>query len=193
MERGVLRMRLTITVMSVVLILIVACKKQEPKPEFKATTPVREIMGSMVVPSSEILFNAVSSSITPKGTEEIAPKADEDWQEVRNRAITILEASDLLLIPGRNIAGPGKHAKNPSVQLEPEEIERMVSEDWAGWTKMTHDFHDSILPALKAIDEKNPAALSDSTLAIDKACESCHLKFWYPEPKEKGAPQPPKP
>jgi len=69
----------------------------------------------------------------------------------------------------------------------------MVSEDWAGWTKMTHDFHDSILPALKAIDEKNPTALSDSMLAIDKACESCHLKFWYPAPKEKGAPPSQKP
>ena len=193
MRASVLRKRLTIILFSVAIIPGIGCKKQEPQSEFKATTPVREIMRSMVVPSSEILFNAVSSSITPKGTEENAPKTDEEWQEVRNRAVTILEASDLILIPGRHIAGPGESAKNPSVQLEPGEIERMVSEDWSDWTKMAHDLHDSILPALKAIDEKNPMSLSDSTLAIDKACESCHLKFWYPEPKSKGAPPSNKP
>jgi len=187
MTPGVVRKRLTIFLASVAALLGLSCRKQEPKSDFKATSTVREIMHSMVVPSSEILFNAVSSSITPKGTEENAPKTDEEWEEVRNRAVTILEASDLILIPGRHIAGPGAKAKNPAVQLEPQEIETMVSADWTEWTKMAHDLHDSILPSLKAIDEKNPAALSESTLAIDKACESCHLKFWYPEPKDKGA------
>jgi hypothetical protein len=187
MKRGVSRKRLAIFLMVVAVLLGWGCEKQASKSDFKATSTVREIMRSMVVPSSEVLFNAVSSSITPKGTEENAPKTDEEWQEVRSRAVTILEASDLILIPGRHIAETGAKAKNPAVQLEPREIESMVSGDWAGWTKMAHDLHDSILPALKAIDEKNPMELSDSTLAIDKACESCHLKFWYPEPKDKGA------
>ena len=182
-----MRKQRIIFLVSVAILFELGCTKQEPKSEFKATSTVREIMRSMVVPSSEIVFNAVSSSITPKGTEENAPKTDEEWQEIRNRAVTILEASDLILIPGRHIAPPEAKAKNPAVQLEPQEIETMVSQEWADWTKMAHDLHDSILPALKAIDEKNPTALSDSTLAIDKACETCHLKFWYPEPRDKGA------
>jgi hypothetical protein len=65
--------------------------------------------------------------------------------------------------------------------LSPEEIESLIAKERPSWIKMAHDLHDSVLPALKAIDSKDPMALSDSSIAIDMACESCHVKFWYPD------------
>src|SRR3954462_801639 len=148
-----------------------SCSRQEPEPDYKATSTIREVMASMVVPSSDFLFNAVSSSVTPKGVEEKFPKTDEEWADVRHKAITLMEASDLIVLAGRHVAAPGQKAINPQVQLSPDEIESLIAKERANWVRMAHDLHDSVLPALKAIDAKDPMALSDSTIAIDMACE----------------------
>jgi signal transduction histidine kinase len=92
-----------------------------------------------------------------------------------------MEASDLILIPGRHVAAPGEKEQDPNVNLSPEKIEALINADRASWVKMAHDLHDSVLPALKAIDAKDAMALSDAGAAIDKACEDCHLKYWYPK------------
>ena len=167
----------------VVVLLSTGCKSQEaPKEsEYKLTSPIREIMGSMVMPNADVLWNSVSTKVTDKGTEENAPKTEDDWKVVRSSAVTIMEASDLILIPGRHMAAPGEKEQDPHVNLSPEKIEALINADRASWVKMAHDLHDSILPALKAIDAKDAMALSDAGAGIDKACEDCHLKYWYPK------------
>jgi signal transduction histidine kinase len=176
-----MRTHISLTASVVLTLAITGCGKHEPEPDYKASATIREIMASMVVPSADFLFNAVSSSVTPKGVEEKSPKTDEEWAEVRHRAITLMEASDLIVLAGRHVAAPGQKAINPQVQLSPEEIETLIAKERSSWVKMAHDLHDSVLPTLKAIDSKDPMALSDSSIAIDMACESCHLKFWYPD------------
>lgn len=166
-------------VAAAILILNNGC--QRPEQDYIATSTIREIMKSMIDPSANSLYNAVSSSVTSDGVKEKSPKTEEEWDEVRRQAITLIEASDLIVLTGRHVAGPAEVALNPRVQLSPAEIEAMIAKDRASWVKMAHDLHDSIRPALKAIDEKNPMALSDSTIAIDMTCESCHVKFWYPD------------
>jgi len=165
------------------LVSLFGCSKPAPptrSPEFLMTSTVREIMASMVMPSADELWNAVSSSVTEKGVVEKAPQSEQDWKDIRAKAITIMEASDLLLIPGRHAAPPGSTAQDPKSQLTPEQIEKLIADDPDSWTKFAHGLHDSVVPALKAIDAKDKMALSDAGDAIDKACENCHLKFWYP-------------
>ena len=167
----------------VAVVLCTGCKSQEPpkESEYRMTSPIRQIMGSMVMSNADVLWSSVSSNVTDKGIEEKAPKTEEDWKIVRSSAVTIMEASDLILIPGRHVAAPGEKEQDPNVNLSPEKIEALIDADRTSWVKMAHDLHDSILPALKAIDAKDATALSDAGAAIDKACEDCHLKYWYPK------------
>jgi hypothetical protein len=176
-------MRLYLIPATFILFLAGSCKKEEPSrpPEYRVSSSIREIMGSMVMPGANDLWNAVSSSVTTKGVEEKAPKSEQEWNDVRGKAITIIEASDLILIPGRHVAPPGAVNKEPSVNLAPDFIEKMIAEQPAAWTMFAHAMHDSVLPALKAIDAKDPMALLDAGAAIDQACENCHLKFFYPK------------
>ena len=167
----------------VAILLSTGCKSQGPpkESEYKLTSPIRQIMGSMVMPNADVLWSAVSSNVTDNGIEEKAPKTEEEWKTVRNSAVTIMEASDLILMPGRHVAAAGEKEQDPNVNLAPEKIEALIDADRASWVKMAHDMHDSILPALKAIDARDPMALSDAGSGIDKACEDCHLKYWYPK------------
>jgi len=178
-----MRNYLTLVCACVAVFLSVGCKAQEPpkESEYKRTSPVRQIMGSMVMPNADVLWSAVSSNVTDKGIEEKAPKTEDEWKAVRSSAVTIMEASDLILIPGRRVAASGEKEQDPNVNLSPEKIEALINTDRASWVKMAHDMHDSVIPALKAIDAKDAQALSDAGAGIDKACEDCHLKYWYPK------------
>jgi hypothetical protein len=182
-----MRMRLCLVPASVILILGSSCRKEEPlnAPDYFATSSVREIMSSMVMPGANDLWSAVSSSVTAKGVEEKAPKTEQEWSDLRSKAITLIESSDLILIPGRHVAPPGAVNKEPSVNLEPDVIEKTIAQEPAAWAMFAHAMHDAVMPALKAIDAKDPMALSDAGAAIDQACENCHLKFFYPKDAQK--------
>ena len=56
----------------------------------------------------------------------------------------------------------------------------MIDGDTKTWEMYAHGLHDATMAALKAIDAKDADALLNSGEGIDKACESCHLKYWYP-------------
>src|SRR5215471_18371898 len=126
------------------LMLCTGCKTQvAPKEsEYKLTSPMRQIMESMVMPNADVLWGAVSSNVTDQGIEEKAPKTEEDWRAVRSSAITIMEASDLILIPGRHVAAPGEKEQDPKVNLSPEKIQALIDADRPSWVKMAHDLHD---------------------------------------------------
>src|SRR5436189_6330757 len=77
-------------------------------PEFQPTATVKDIMDSVVDPNADAIWDSVEVVATIQGTEEKAPRTDEDWKALRRHAISLLEASNLLLVPGRRIAKPGE-------------------------------------------------------------------------------------
>ena len=76
-----------------------------PRSTYKPTATVKDLMDYLVIPSSEALFNAVGTTTGPNGAEEHAPKTEADWAAVRQRAMLLIEAGNLLTIPGRHVAG----------------------------------------------------------------------------------------
>ena len=166
------------------LFLAAACGARDPQPEYRPTATIKDIMDSTVDPSADFLWDSVATVVTAAGTEERAPRTDEEWTNVRRRAIQLVEATNLLQVPGRHVARPGEKSENPGIELGPEEIETVINRDRAAWIKFAHGLHDAVVPALKAIEAKNVQALSDAGEQIDTACENCHLKYWYPNQEE---------
>ena len=156
-----------------------------PAPEYRTSATVREVMKSIVEPNADYVWKSVSSRVTLKGTEEKAPKTDDDWEELREHAVALAEASDLLQIPGRLVAHPGEPVDNPKVEEPPEVIKTMIESDLATWIKYNHDLHDTVITVIKAIDAKNVQGVMAAGSAIDDACEACHKSYWYPEKLEK--------
>jgi hypothetical protein len=197
-ERNLMRICLSITLGIFVMTFVAACQSKSadtaqsaaaarPAADFKSDVTIREIMQSMVAPRADTIWNAVSTNVTSKGVEEKAPKTDEDWQAIRHDAVTILEATNTILIPGRHVARPGDKAEDPKVQLSPEQIEALISKDRENWTKFAHGLYDATMVAMKAIDAKNTMALLDAGNGIDEACEKCHLQYWYPNEAKASA------
>jgi hypothetical protein len=134
----------------------------------------------MVDPSADYLFESVSTTIDAKGTTERAPQTDEEWREVRRRAMQLLEAPNLLVMPGRKVARPEDKAANPEIELEPEQIRARIDSDPATFVRHARELQDAAMVALRASEAKDKEALFRSAEVIDRACESCHLNYWYP-------------
>jgi hypothetical protein len=150
---------------------------------YTPTSTIKDIMDSMVDPNADLLWGAVSTTITAKGSEVKEPQTDEDWKEVRRHAITLFEATNLLVMPGRHVAKPGEKADNPGIEEPPEEIEALINKDRATFENRAHGLREAAAQTIAAIDAKDPNALVDATDGLDKACEACHLVYWYPKDK----------
>jgi hypothetical protein len=157
-----------------------ACRATELQSEFRPKATVKDIMDSMIDPSADFLWNAVSTTISVRGIQEKQPRTDEEWLDARRNAIRLLEATNLLLMSGRHVAKHGDKATDPKIELRPEQIENLIADDRQAWIGFAHGLYDAVVPALDAIDARNADGLMDAGEKIDTACENCHLRYWYP-------------
>jgi hypothetical protein len=96
--------------------------------EFIPTATVQDIMLSMVDPKADAIWNSVATVVTLEGTEEKRPSTEEEWVALRHDAITLVEATNLLLM-SRPVAKPGVKSENPGIELEPEQIQERIAQD----------------------------------------------------------------
>jgi hypothetical protein len=170
---------------SVSVFAVAACNRaRQPEQTLRPTATIKDIMDSLVDPSADALWDSVATIVSAAGTEERAPKTDEEWTNVRRHAVRLIEATNLLLMEGRHVAKTGEKAENPEVELGPEQIQALIDSDRASWVTLAHGLYDAAVPAFKAIEAKNAQGLLDAGEGIDTACENCHLKYWYPPTKQ---------
>ena len=185
---------LGLIVLFVVVAWSAACQPPPPPPApavdppFLATSTIRELMQSMVAPSAQGLWDSVGRVSDAKGTRDLEPRSAEEWAAVRRHAVSLMESTNLLLIPGRHVASEGQQTLKaddavPGSELPPAEIEKRINETWGAWTVMTHTLHGTAASMLDAIDKKDVARLESTGSDLDAVCESCHLTFWYPQPR----------
>jgi hypothetical protein len=176
-----MRPYLFVLVIGITILVASTCRmKQEAQPAYKPTSTIKDIMVSIVDPQADVLFNSVATIISATGIEERQPRTDEEWAAVRRGAIELIEASNLLLIPGRQVARPGEKSENPGIELEPASIQKLIADDPETWIKLVNALHDAAVPALKSIDARNAQGLFDAGEHLENACEGCHQQYWYP-------------
>jgi hypothetical protein len=142
-------------------------------PDYLPQATVVEVMDSMVMPLAQTLWDAVVYDDTIKG-----PATDEGWQEVRRAAVSLAETANVLMIPNRAVAAPGKTAGEG--ELSPQEIQALIDQNHGAWVGYARGLHEIAMQAIAAVDAKNAEQLADVGGALDSVCEACHTQFWYP-------------
>jgi hypothetical protein len=147
---------------------------------FRTTAAIEEVMRYMIDPAADSIWNAVVTEVTSAGTTERAPSSDEEWAALRGHAITLIESTNLLLMEGRHVAAPGSRSDMPGVDLEPEQIEALLSADRDAWAAFVGGLQATGVNVLAAIDAKDVEGLLVTGDELDLACENCHVRYWYP-------------
>jgi len=148
---------------------------------------VKEIMEGIVDPSADVVWESVATNITAAGVEEKAPKTDDEWAVVQHSALMLAEAANLLKVRGREIARPGdvNTKSGPDApELTPAEIQEKVNRDWSLWITHANRLQETAIKAWQTANARDVNGIVEVGDAIDKACESCHLEYWYPDLKK---------
>ena len=176
---------------SILLLLAGACAQHPAQPaappaapQFSTTATIKDIMDSMVEPNGDFVFDSVETIIDAKGEHNKMPRTDDEWKAVRRATVTVMEATNSLRVPGRHVAQAGEKAADPKVELGPEQIQALIDGDRASFNGFAKGLHDAMNEALNAVNAKDAAKLFEVADGIDKACEDCHLKYWYPNEKK---------
>ena len=180
-------MRIPFLFLSAIGLMLIASGCTKATPEYHTYATVKDLMDSVVDPSADFIWDSVSTTSNLKGIVEKAPKTDEEWREVRRHAIALMEATDLLQMPGRTVARPGEKAADPRIELDPAVIQTMIDADRASWADHTRALYDATALIIKAVEAKSSDAILQAGDNIDQACENCHLKYWYPSQSKKDA------
>ena len=124
---------------------------------YENVASTREIMTSMIIPSSNALFAA-----NEKAT-------DAEWAELRKNALLLAEAGNLLMTPGRIANTHTKAALKTGTK---------GSGNPAAWNQAAKDMRNAGKLALEAIDKRDTELLAgDVADGILASCSNCHDKY----------------
>jgi hypothetical protein len=124
-----------------------------PPPPYKPVVDVKQLMQGIVDPASDVVWESVATIFTKDGVEERRPRTKEQWENVRNHAMMLAEAGNLLMMPPR-------------------------AKDGEQWMKRSQELVDTATVALRAAEAQNVDQLLQVGGVIDEACENCHKKYW---------------
>ena len=146
--------RLTLSVVFVLCLAAFgsACSTPPPPgPTYHPIATTKELMDALD-PVADEFWEPIGSVVTKDGTFEKKPASDEEWAEIRNRAVLMSEIGSTLLYPSRSGGNPE-------------------------FIKQANALIETTQRSLKAIDAKDTKALFDVGAEVYEACTNCHRQF----------------
>jgi hypothetical protein len=142
-----------------VIAVVIACAAASPSmsenaastPPFQAHVDMKTFMEHVLGPAAAIIWKVNATVIDEKGEHDLAPKSDDDWEQVVSGAATLAEATNALMIP-----------------------ERARDQDWNRYARKLADAADKAYRAAEAHDLKSLSEVSDR---LDGICAACHRHY----------------
>ena len=142
-----------------------ATKAAAPASRNPAT--LAQLMKGILFPSSNVVFFAQSddpNNVPPAKDPAMAinplASAYGKWEAVENASLAIVEAANLLTVPGR------KCSNGVAVPVAN-----------ADWPKLVQGLRDAGMVAYKAAQSKNQDKILDAADVLTTACANCHDKY----------------
>ena len=148
----------------------------------KAVVSVKELMRFTIDPLADNIFDAVTWDITKKGVVHVEPRTDEDWEKVKIGAVTLAEAIYLLKVPREMTpAGDVNNSTGPNPpELSPSQITALIDKDPVFWDAKIEALRNVAREVMEIAEKRDAKALFEASEDLDRACEACHLVYWYP-------------
>jgi hypothetical protein len=128
------------------------CSQGPAVPPFKPMADVKQLMQGAVDPQADVIWEATGSIVTSAGVVERRPKNQAEWDAVRDSAIVLTEAGNLLMMSPR-------------------------AKDGGEWMKRSQELIDTGFAAWKAAEAKNVDQLFTIGGDIYDACSHCHQQY----------------
>lgn len=147
---------------------------------YKPTATFQEVMDAVVDPAADYIWGSVATIADKTGIHELQPRTDKEWHEFRRRAVLLVEAANLISVPGRKVANGNKTLEEGGA-LEPEPIQKRLDANHAQLVGFADSLRQTAQLLVSAADRKDIAAITEVGGTLDEVCEACHKVFWYPD------------
>jgi hypothetical protein len=147
--------------------------------------PAASILDLMLEPidtHADALWEAVATVSTIEGTKDIHPATDEEWAELRKKALVLMEAANLLVVEGRQVGHPGQKivGLGESTDYTPAQAQEQIDKDRAAFVAFSAAMQAAGGGLVAAIDARDVEQYLTAGSHLQEACEACHRRFWYP-------------
>src|SRR4051812_3570061 len=136
---------------ALMVIVLSACTRTEPPP-FHPVADVKEVMTSIVDPAAVHVWGASGWITTKEGTIERGPTSNTEWTQIRNQAVTLTEAGNLLMMAPR-------------------------AKDGGQWMSLARALVDKGEECVKAAEQKNKQRMFDVGGDLYQTCLNCHQQY----------------
>jgi hypothetical protein len=148
----------------------VANRGKVPLAGMSQKARIKDIMNSMIVPSSTAVFGSVATVTDATGVHEYKPQTDDEWNAVYASAVMLTEAANLMLVPGRERCLGGRIP----VQYQKE------------FSELVREMVEAGNVAMVAARKHDVDGMSAAGERIDVACDECHEKYQLVEDDPEG-------
>jgi hypothetical protein len=151
--------------------LVVACSGPATEPpkssvKYDSSLSMAEFMGHVVDPAAFGFWGGSGTEDSVDGVRDLAPTTDEGWEALETSAATLIEAGNMLQLPGRP-RDPHDH-----------------------WNKYAQELSARAAEGKAAAFAKDKQAVFETGARIFQVCEACHAEYVIgPELKANGPAQ----
>lgn len=195
MSKPVVRLSATVGAVAALVLLCSCSSKEDIAPAapvssvavlpggLKPAASMLDLMQDPIAANADVLWNAVGSVSTPTGVKDLAPATDAEWAAVRQKALALMEAANLLVVEGRVVAHPDQKLKDPPGEndLSPADAQAAIDKDRSAFVTFAVALQAAGGELVAAIDKRDVDAFTAAGGTLDEVCEACHKRFWYPE------------
>jgi len=145
-------MRRRSVTLAMLALFLPGCRQAPPPPPFRPVADMKQLMNSVIDPAADVIWGSVGTIVSAQGTEERAPKTDEEWAAVVNSAYVITESGNLMMIGSR-------------------------VKDTGEWIRQSQALIDVGIRAVKAAQAKDKDAVFTVGGEIYDVCANCHQTY----------------
>lgn len=139
-----------------VVLLLTACAQQT---EMRTIATTEQLMEGMVQPLSEVVWDSVQTIVDRDGVHEMQPETEDDWEFVRNSALSLAESANLVMVMAR-------------------EVGEDTPERGEDWNEFANGLIEGALEAADAARARDREALFVAGSNIyENACLACHEAY----------------
>lgn len=137
---------------------LTGCSKPATDPstasvKYDTSLEMAEFMGHVVDPAAFGFWRGSGTEETVEGARDLSPTTDEGWEALETSAATLIEAGNMLQLPGR--------ARDPE----------------GHWNKYAQDLSARAAEGKLAAFKKDKAAVFETGAKIFQVCEACHAEY----------------
>jgi hypothetical protein len=142
--------------------LLTACqphKAAQPAVPVKYDTGLAmpELMGHVVDPAAWVYWKGAGTEDTAKGEKDLSPTTDEGWEALESGAASLIEAGNLLQLPGRARVPAGK--------------------DDSDWNRFAQQLTSEAILAKAAAEKHDKTGVYNEGAKLYQICTACHAEF----------------